>query len=127
MQLRPVAMYREMYQKEHQGLPSLHSADTDVLEPDRAQILAYMRAAPGVFDVMEAVEDLVAGEGWIPGGSSLCSDGEWIWRVDSLRYLAARPLALPAEFVARVRAHQYVPPAVDLADPDFDDAVMEYF
>lgn len=125
--MKPVAMYREMYRKGHQDLPSLSTADTDDVESDRARILDYMHTAPGVLDVMESVEDLVTGDGWIPGGSSLHSDGEWIWRVDSLKYLAQRPLALPAEFVARVRAHDYVPPVFDLDDPAFEDAMMAYF
>ncbi|WP_054815801.1 hypothetical protein [Nocardia arizonensis] len=127
MELKPVAMYREMYGKGHAELPSLRTAETDAVEPDRARILDYMHTAPGVLDVMESVEDLVTGDGYIQGGSSLHSDGVWIWRVDSLKYLADRPLALPPEFVARVREHGYVPPAVDVDDPDFEDAVMAFF
>ncbi len=125
--LRPVAMYREMYQDRHQDLPSLWLAETGGVEPDRARILDYMYNVKVVFDVMEAVADLVAGDGWIEGGSSLYSDGVWVWREDSLHYLTRRPIVLPAEFVARVREFDYSPPDFDTRDAGFNAAFMSYF
>ncbi|MFD4355407.1 hypothetical protein ACFWPK_25585 [Nocardia sp. NPDC058519] len=127
MVLRPVAMYREMYQDRFQDLPSLSTAETGAVEPDRGRILEYMSNVRAIFDVMEATLDLVAGDGWIEGGSSLYSDGVWIWREDSLRYLAASPLVLPSEFVARVRGLDYTPGTFDTREPEFNAAFMSYF
>ncbi|WP_280443868.1 hypothetical protein [Nocardia brasiliensis] len=125
--LKPVGIYREMYKRGHDDLPSIHESRTDDQPADRDRILEYLRKAPEVFDVMEAVPNLITGEGWIQGGSSLHSDGVWIWRTDSIEYLTARPLALPDEFVQRVRANDYVPPQYDLLDDAFREAYLRYF
>ncbi|MQY02540.1 hypothetical protein [Actinomadura macrotermitis] len=109
MELKPVALYREMYGGEREDLPSIHNASGRIVEPDRAQILEYMRTAKSGLDVMEAVPDL-----FTPGehvNTSLQTDGTWIWRVDSVRYATIRPLVLPALFIEDVRARGYVPPA----------------
>lgn len=125
--LKPVGIYREMYKRGHDDLPSIHDASTDQQLADRDRILDYLRKAPEVFDVMEAVPNLVTGEGWIPGGSSLHSDGEWIWRTDSIEYLTVRPLAIPDEFVQYVRANDYLPPNYDLRAESFRAAYLRYF
>jgi len=111
MELRPVALYREMYGGEREDLPSIHNASGTVIESDRAQILAYMRNARSGLDVMEAVPDLLA-----PGenvNTSLKTDGTWIWRVDSIRYATVLPLVLPALFIENVRERRYVAPSLE--------------
>lgn len=126
-ELKPVGIYREMYKRGHDHLPSIHEARTDHVLEDRDEILEYLRKAPEVFDVMEAVPNMITGEGWIPGGSSLHSDGEWIWRTDSIEYLAATPLTIPDEFVQHVRTHHYIPPNYDRLDESFRAAYLRYF
>lgn len=127
MELQPVAMYREMYEGTHDELPSVHTAPTGVVEPDREQILDYMRNVRAIFDVMGSSDHLFAEGTDIEGGPSLYSDGVWIWREDSLEYLAGQPLLLPAEFVERVRSFDYTPQTFDTRDPDFDAAFLSYF
>ncbi|MGW5313599.1 hypothetical protein [Nocardia thailandica] len=127
MELKPVAMYREMYSDRYQDLPSLRTADAGVVEEDRDRILDYMYNVPAVFDVMGSVPDLLTEGEWISGGSSLYSDGVWIWREDSMRYVATGAVGLPADFVAHVRAGDYRPAGFDTRDPEFDAAFMAYF
>ncbi|MFE6923280.1 toxin-antitoxin system YwqK family antitoxin [Nocardia sp. NPDC057663] len=121
--LKPLGMYREMYDGERDDLPSIHDALLPAPPADHERVLAYLRAAPGVFDVMSAVPDLLAGDGWIPGGASLHSDGEWIWRTDLLEYYAAHALALPAEFLDHIRENGYHSPHFDLRDQNLHAAV----
>ncbi|MGW0433384.1 hypothetical protein ACWDV4_12720 [Micromonospora sp. NPDC003197] len=127
MDLKPVVMYREMYLDRYQDLPSLWTAETGVTEPDRARVLDYMHSVRAVLDAMGSVPDLFADGEWIQGGSSLYSDGIWVWREDSMKYLAEQPLTLPAEFVGHIRGHDYAPPAFDDTDPAFDAAFLAYF
>lgn len=127
MELTPVAMYREMYEGTHDELPSVHDAPTGAVEGDRDRILDYMRKVGAVFDVMGEAADLFAEGADIEGGPSLYSDGVWIWREDSIKYLAEQPLTLPAEFIERVRSLDYVPRTFDTRDPDFDAAFLSYF
>ncbi|MFI6860416.1 hypothetical protein ACIBKZ_10970 [Streptomyces sp. NPDC050421] len=127
MELRTVGMYREMYEGDHGHLPSIYESVATRALPDRDAVVRYLRESPGAFDVMEATPHLLDERQTIPGGPSLHSDGEWIWRVDSIEYLAYQPLEIPAEFVEHVRARDYRPPtALDWTD-EFDAAVMRYF
>ncbi len=126
MILKPVGMYREMFRGNHDELPSIAESTTDQVLPDRAEIINYLRNPPAGFDVMEAVAHLFEQNRWIPGGSSLNSDGVWVWREDSVEYLAAQPLAIPADFVDYVRSIDYTPPAVN-PDDAFYDALLRYF
>jgi hypothetical protein len=45
-------------------------------------------------------------------GGSLLTDGTWLWRDDLAYYVDRYHLALPADFVARVRELGYSPPEV---------------
>lgn len=127
MELKPVAMYREMYEGTHDELPSVHDAPTGAVEADRERVLNYMRKVRAIFDVMGEAPDLFTPGAGIEGGPSLYSDGVWIWREDSLKYLADQPLVLPPDFVDHVRALDYTPQNFDTRDPDFDAAFLSYF
>ncbi|MFI6898193.1 hypothetical protein ACIBM4_29170 [Streptomyces sp. NPDC050256] len=126
MILKPVGIYREMYRDQHGELPSISDAVTRQNLPDRAEIIRYLNNPPAGFDVMEAVKHLFEEDRWIPGGSSLNSDGVWVWRQDSIEYFAGHALEIPAPFVSHVRANDYIPPAVDEGDT-FYDALLRYF
>ncbi|MBF6211536.1 hypothetical protein IU487_10810 [Nocardia puris] len=125
--LGTVGIYREMYSVPKEGLPSLREASNTQPLTDRQAILDYMRAAPPVFDVLEDVVDLFDNTTVIPGGSSLLSDGQWIWRVDSIHYLATYRLAFPEPFLYHVRGANYQPPAAAPDNDEFDAAVLTYF
>lgn len=130
-ELKTVGMYREMYADRRKGrhdeLPSLAESFTDRVIEDRAEIVEYMRSAPGVFDVLDVLTDLVDGTERIMSASSLISDGEWIWRVDSVHYLSRYGLDIPEDFLRHVRERRYLPPTeVDDSD-EFDSAVQQYF
>ncbi|MFI6870189.1 hypothetical protein [Nocardia sp. NPDC050406] len=126
--LKPVGIYREMYRAVRQDLPSLHESRTAEGVEDRERVIEYMKAGTPVFDVMGSAPDLLGGSNGIGSGQSLVSDGEWIWRVDSIHYLAHHPLAIPESFLVHVRARNYVPDSdVNVADAKFDAAIQTYF
>ncbi|TCO55945.1 hypothetical protein [Actinocrispum wychmicini] len=125
--LKPVGVYREMYVGRHDDLPSVFD-HTDRVIDDRERVIEYMRTAPPVLDVLDVEVDMVNGTDQIMSASSLISDGEWIWRKDSIHYLSRYPLDLPDGFLQHVRARDYEPPAHD--DVNFSEIeadVLKYF
>ncbi|MFD4354888.1 hypothetical protein ACFWPK_23490 [Nocardia sp. NPDC058519] len=126
VQLAPVAMFRELYAGERDELPSIYDALTSALEPDRPEILDYMRKSARGLDVMESLPDLFEPGAYIEGAPSLHTDGTWIWRTDSLRYLIREPLALPVEFVEFVRAAGYEPTPIERS-PELSAAVRAWW
>ncbi len=87
-----------------------------------------MNSCTPVFDVLADVNDLIDERKTIRSGASLFSDGEWIWRADSVHYLANYPLRIPPAFLEHVRSRNYQPPTdIDVSDPSFDDAISMYF
>ncbi|WP_146159451.1 hypothetical protein [Allonocardiopsis opalescens] len=75
---------------------------------------------------MEATPDVFGGPHVTPGGPSLITDGTWLWRADPVHYAAHYPLRFDPELVAFVRAHDYMPPEVDLTDELYEQ-IDEYF
>ncbi|TPQ22027.1 hypothetical protein [Streptomyces sporangiiformans] len=49
----------------------------------------------------------------IPGGASLKTDGEWVWRYDLPHYVTEYHLALPEGFLRRIRELNYTVPQLD--------------
>jgi hypothetical protein len=125
--LKPVGLYREMYNGRHAELPSITESFTERTIEDRAEVLNYLRSAPGVFDVLDVLTDLVNGTDKIMSASSLISDGEWVWRVDSIHYLANYNLDIPDDFLRHVRASGYTPPETVEFTADFESALLVYF
>ncbi|WP_405133491.1 hypothetical protein [Nocardia sp. NBC_01388] len=106
----------------------MRSSRTDQPVDDRNLVAEYMRAATPVFDVPGDVTDLLDVTKSIRSGPSLVSDGEWIWRVDSVHYLENYALEIPAEFLDHVRGRNYRPSSdVDVSDVKFDAAITAYF
>jgi hypothetical protein len=62
---------------------------------------------------MGAQADVLDPEGpTLVGAGSLLTDGVWLWREDLAYYVATYHLALPRDFLARVRELGYRPPKV---------------
>ncbi|WP_157762208.1 hypothetical protein [Nocardia yamanashiensis] len=125
--MRPVGIYREMYEGRRSELPALSDAVAGFEIADRERVLDYMRAAPGIFDVLDVVTDLVDNIDQIMSASSLVSDGTWIWRVDSIHYLGKYDLEIPADFLHHVRRSEYSPPASIEFTSAVNEAIARYF
>ncbi|MFE3188715.1 hypothetical protein ACFXHA_06870 [Nocardia sp. NPDC059240] len=126
--LKPVGIYREMYRKVREELPALRDSYTSWPIEDRKLVAEYMKAGTPVFDVAGDVTDLLDTTRTIRSGPSLVSDGEWIWRMDSIHYLETYALAIPAAFLEHVRGRNYRPHGgIDVADAKFDTAIANYF
>ncbi|MFF4992768.1 hypothetical protein ACFY19_36750 [Streptosporangium saharense] len=61
---------------------------------------------------MGAEEDVLGSDYRILGGYSVKTDGEWVWRDALWFYLNRYHIALPDEFINKVRAYNYEVPYV---------------
>ncbi|MFF4262015.1 hypothetical protein [Streptomyces virginiae] len=80
----------------------------------KAEVKRYLDSGHPIFDIMESTIDVIEGTFRVPGGSSLLSDGRFVWRVDLAAYIERYNLALPAEFVEHAGGHGFSMPAEDL-------------
>ncbi|MCX4716853.1 hypothetical protein OG818_13680 [Streptomyces virginiae] len=62
----------------------------------KAEIKRYLDSGHPIFDIMESTIDVVEGAFRVPGGSSLLSDGRFVWRVDLAAHVERYHLELPA-------------------------------
>jgi hypothetical protein len=95
--------------------PSIFDAK-ETLDAQTAMIVAaYLESGVSAFDVMESVRDPFDSSVSIPGGSSLLSDGDWVWRADLAHFVRAYRVALPDAFVRRALSARCVStPAPDV-------------
>ncbi|GGP74588.1 hypothetical protein [Saccharothrix coeruleofusca] len=124
-ELRPVGIYAESYARPRPDPPSVRQQPLGIA--DRARVVDYMRAVTPAFDVLDVTVDLVDGTTKIRSGSSLVTDGVWVWRTDSIRHLAAHGLPIDPDFLEHVRARDYrTPKDVEVTD-ELEDALLRYY
>lgn len=78
------------------------------------KVLGYLESGYTLIDMMGRESDILDDETSIPGGSSIMTDGEWIWRQDLIYYVRRYSLHLPYEFASVATRLERVP-ALDLA------------
>jgi hypothetical protein len=109
------------------NLPSLAQI-SQKLDPDAKQIvLEYLSHGTTFFDAMEATPDpLIPGKS-VLGGSSLVTDGYWIWRLDLANYVSAHNIELPDELIqtARVAAKSRSFPVVSVTQDLVNQALAK--
>ncbi|MFE7314143.1 hypothetical protein ACFU7T_13735 [Streptomyces sp. NPDC057555] len=76
-------------------------------------MLSYLTGGVEIYAVMGPEEDVISGERIVDGGC-LFTDGEWAWHGYLTRYLSRYHIALPDEFLDRVRESEYKAPAVSV-------------
>ena len=90
----------------------------DVVRPnpsvDEAEVLSYLNGGARVVEFMEAARDVISGDNYVTAGSSLVTDGLWVWRLDLAHYVARYHLELDREFLLRVAEHDGVCPEVSM-------------
>lgn len=105
-----VGFFRELMHGKADRLPSLLDA-RDKLESKLVPgILAHLSSGQCIIDIMEFVQDPfqpnVTGFGGampgVPGGSSLETDGIWIWRYDLAYFIENYRIRLPKDFIEHV-------------------------
>jgi hypothetical protein len=75
-------------------------------------VLAYLDAGHVLLDVMEVGSDPFDPSKRTLNGRTMVTDGEWLWRQDFSYYVRYHDVVVPPEFLAAIRAHNYVVPEV---------------
>ena len=83
-------------------LKSIHELRDGMHANNVAQVTRFLDSGITVLDVMEATQDPLDEKVFIPGGPSLMSDGEWVWRKDLSYYVERYALALDPAFIRYV-------------------------
>lgn len=97
--MKAVGIFRELGVDLPATVPSIFPSAGALDRATATDLAAYLDAGVPVFDVMEVTFDPFDHANTIAGGSSLVSDGIWVWRND-LAFLVGRyRIALPHEFV----------------------------
>ncbi|WP_141544550.1 hypothetical protein [Amycolatopsis sulphurea] len=115
MILKPVGFFSELEeQAEFETFSgSIFEAVRDRLQPHETKIINYLKRGIGLFDIMEGTDDPVADDGsGVSGGSSLLTDGVWVWRLDLPYLVEKHHLALDGEFISHARSMNYAIPEI---------------
>lgn len=96
-------------------------------EDERADIARYLRSGAIVFAIMEYTRDVVSDAFGVSGGSAICTDGTFYWRLDSADYVERYRTGLPEEFMRHGRKLQWRAPTVSPEDVlSIDSYLLEH-
>jgi hypothetical protein len=82
--------------------------------PDVAEVLKYLGAGHVLIDFMDIADDVFDPSEQVMNGSTVLTDGDWLWRRDTAYYLRFHNVRLPDEFLELIRARRYVVPHRDV-------------
>lgn len=111
--VKPIGFYREMdvhYDAAWGGsVPAPASGEGRY---PVAELAGYLASGHPLLDVTELTTDVIGGAFRVPGGSSVLTDGAFVWRADLAEYVGHHRIALPEDFLRAARENGFrVPPA----------------
>jgi hypothetical protein len=83
--------------------------------PDADRVVAYLRAGHGLIAMMDVQDDFFDRSRQVLSGSSISTDGDWLWRDDLAHYVQRHNVTIPDEFLRLIRERHYIVPDVDEA------------
>ncbi|MBB4891701.1 hypothetical protein FHS39_000701 [Streptomyces olivoverticillatus] len=78
----------------------------------REDVARYLDGGHPIFDIMESTVDVIGNVFRVPGGSSVMTDGEFVWRTDLSSYVTRYSIRLPEEFLKFMQEKQFKVPDV---------------
>ncbi|MEU8213747.1 hypothetical protein AB0B85_31610 [Micromonospora sp. NPDC049044] len=78
--------------------------------PDLAQVVTYLDSGHVLIDVMDVANDAFDATRQLMNGSTVMTDGDWLWRKDLAYYVRSHRVAVPEDFLALIRERDYVVP-----------------
>ncbi|MFI8347422.1 hypothetical protein [Streptomyces sp. NPDC085596] len=113
--MRLIGFYQEMDSAYAAGWGGpIPPAESGAGKYPSADVVRYLKAGYPIFDVMELTVDVIGGAFRVPGGSSLLSDGEFVWREDLAAYVENYHIDLPHDFLEKAGRHHFQIPAVEV-------------
>jgi hypothetical protein len=114
MAVKTAGMFIELDQGRHPE-PVQSIADCISKEPlfDAEKVVAYLRSGHYLIDMMDSQNDVLdAMARRIIGGSSILTDGEWLWRDDYAYYVRRHNVVVPENLLTTIRQRNYIVPPV---------------
>jgi hypothetical protein len=78
--------------------------------PDVDAVVAYLAAGHPLIDMMDIENDPLDPARQVMNGSSVLTDGEWLWREDFSYYVRRHHVAVPEDLLIKIRSRGYVVP-----------------
>lgn len=82
--------------------------------PDLDSVVTYLRSGHLLIDMMDVADDVFDHSRQILNGSSIRTDGVWLWRDDLAHYARQHRVAVPDDLLALIRERRYVVPPLDI-------------
>jgi hypothetical protein len=83
--------------------------------PDLARVVAYLEAGHILIDTMDIADDPFDPARQLMNGSTVLTDGDWLWRQDFAYFVRRHHVAVPDDFLALIRERDYAVPARDVS------------
>lgn len=116
-QLRVAGMFREFGPvRSAQPQESIFDSVADEELPDLTQVVSYLNSGHVLIDVMDVANDAFDSARQVMNGSTVLTDGDWLWRKDLAYYVRRHRVTLPADFLALIRERDYVVPSRDVPE-----------
>ncbi|MGA4727703.1 hypothetical protein ACPB67_09820 [Micromonospora taraxaci] len=111
-QLKVAGMFREFGPvRSAEPQPSIFDSVTAEELPDLNQVVTYLNSGHVLIDVMDVVDDAFDSTRQVMNGSTVMTDGDWLWRKDLAYYVRRHRVAVPEAFLALIRERNYVVPS----------------
>lgn len=81
--------------------------------PDLADVVRYLRSGYELISMMDVNDDVFEPSRQFLGGSSVLTDGDWLWRHDFAEYVRLHRVAVPEELLSTIRERGYAVPELD--------------
>ncbi|GHC74446.1 hypothetical protein [Streptomyces cinnamoneus] len=111
--MKALGFYRELWPSSSDWDGNIGDFVSNSPQPNEQEVAAYLRNGHALFASMGVVDDVLGSGESIVGGSSLFTDGDWVWRGDLWFYVVTYHLLLPDEFTSKIRASGYSMPSVE--------------
>ncbi|MEU0985674.1 hypothetical protein [Streptomyces sp. NPDC005953] len=116
-EIKFVGFFKEMVAGEssfYRESVSIAVDGTTIYSPD--DVIGYLDSGYPIIDVMEGTVDIIGGIFRVPGGSSVLSDGEFVWRMDLTSYVRHHKISLPMDFLEIMTKNNFTVPRVTQDD-----------
>lgn len=111
-QLKAAGMFRELGPvRSAEPQESIFDSVTDEELPDLTEVVTYLTSGHVLIDVMDVADDAFDPARQVMNGSTVLTDGDWLWRKDLAHYVRRHRVALPEDFLALIRERDYVVPS----------------
>jgi hypothetical protein len=111
--VRTAGMFIELGQTRHPDPPQSIADHIGVEALEDAELVTrYLDSGYLLIDMMDVERDVLDPEQEILSGSSIMTDGEWLWRQDLSYYVRRHRVTLPPDLLATIRERRYTIPSV---------------